>query len=279
MIGGTSTPQASGIDETYSFESDFEGWELRSAFDAASLVSRSQERAGDGVTSLRVLCPAVFQHILIERAFSVEPNRVYDVKVDYALATRVGLDSLSRTGFSGSFGLVTGAFGQSPSQEPRKILSAIQGSADNGEQTSGNYRWTSRSFVFTAATDDHGKLYVIIGLTSSEASSVFYFDKVHVAINEKPGPLEFSSFENDFDGWSPNATDFERSSGSTPWSVTRSQEYSLDGQNSLRFDLEGKNRNGKVWIEKAFRVEPKTEYAVSVEYGFANLTSTPRSRS
>lgn len=272
--------ESQGIDELYSFENDFEGWTIRGTFsdaDLASLVTRSQERAFDGVTSLKFACPASFQTILIERAFSVEPNQVYDVEIDYAFATREGRDSLSST-IPRSFGLITGAFRRSADQELREILSAIQGTADNGEDVSGNYKWLTKQFAFTARTDEQGKLYIVIGINSSEGSGTFYFDKAHVRIIKKPEPCEFFSFENDFEGWTANAADLDFQGTPIQWSVTRSHGRFQDGETSLQIDANSLNGKAKIWIEKAFAVEPKKKYRVNVEYGFLSQFNVSHSQ-
>jgi hypothetical protein len=83
---------------------------------------------------------------------------------------------------------------------------------------------------------------------------------------------ESYSFENDFEGWSVNATDV---GGNAPieWSVTRSQDMAKDGATSVKFDLVNTNDAGKIWIEKAFVVEPNQTYAASVRYAFASNNS------
>lgn len=280
MGNSPGIPQAQVIDESYSFENDLEEWALRGDFldvELHSLVTRSQERASDGITSLRFACPASFQTLLIEKQFSVQPSQVYDVEVDYDFATRVGRDSLSTT-IPSSFTLLTGALRRSISQEPWKVFSALQGNAHNGEEVSGNYKWSTRQFAFTARADEQGKLYVIIGLGSSEAFGTFYFDRVHVRITKRPEPFEFFSFENDFEGWAARATDLDFQGNPIPWSVTRTQQLFQDGDNSVQFDLNSLNGNAKVWIEKPFVVEPKKKYRVEVEYSFISQLSARHSK-
>src|SRR5262245_50807018 len=95
FAGGQSVyqPQEQEIDETYSFENDFEGWTIRSYPSDPSLpppVTRSQERATDGLTSLKLEVNrlGVFQAVWIEKRFDVEPNQIYDAVVEFSLASR-----------------------------------------------------------------------------------------------------------------------------------------------------------------------------------------------
>lgn len=262
-----TTPVSSPIEESFSFENDFEGWAIPRD---SELVTRSQERAFTGVTSLKLVCPAAFQTVLIERPFSVEANQVYDVEVDYALASRVGRDSLSTT-IPTSFGLLTGASSQSVAQNFGQVFRAIQGSADNGENTSGNYQWLAKQFTFTARADVQGMIYIIIGMSSSEGSSVFYLDNVQARIIKRPEPCEFFSFENDLEGWTANATDTGSQGTAASWSIT-------PGSTAAQFTIDNLSGNAKVWIEKSFPVEPKTPYRVIVEYGFLESLLAPKSR-
>src|SRR5215470_5783932 len=73
-------PPDQEIDETYSFESDLDGWTIRSYPSDLGLpppVTRSQERAADGLTSLKLEVNrlGVFQGVWIEKRFDVEPNQ------------------------------------------------------------------------------------------------------------------------------------------------------------------------------------------------------------
>jgi hypothetical protein len=78
------------------------------------------------------------------------------------------------------------------------------------------------------------------------------------------------SFENNLQGWVPEATDLELAGSTIDWSITRTQERAENGIASLKLYLENLNDMGKIWIQRAFTVEPKTRYAVNVSYAFAS---------
>src|SRR5260370_33504551 len=85
--------QPQEIDQAYSFEDDLEGWTIRSDQSESGLpppVTRSQERAADGLTSLKFTInrQSVFQRVWIEKVFNVRANQIYDVSIDYSFASR-----------------------------------------------------------------------------------------------------------------------------------------------------------------------------------------------
>jgi len=270
--------QASEIDETYSFENDFEGWTIRSNQAEPNLpppVIRSQERATDGLTSLRVEVnrQSIFQTVWLERAFTVEPNQIYDVEIDYALASKDCCRS------NPSY-ILTGVINQSPDPDPlrHELSPAGQGIADNGETTFSDYKWLNKSYQFTARTDAQGGLYVVIGITGGEALRSYFFDKLHIKITRRNLPCEFYSFETDLEGWIPKSIDLDFQSSPIPWSPSRVPFPFQDGQTALEMSFNNRNGNAKVWIERAFTVQPKKKYRIQLEYGLLSQTDVPKSR-
>lgn len=83
---------------------------------------------------------------------------------------------------------------------------------------------------------------------------------------------EFYSFENDMEGWTTKGTDLVLNE----WSITRSQDMAKEGSSSLKLDLFNRNDNGKIWVEKAFTVEPNQIYQASVEYSLASAEFVAR---
>src|SRR6476660_4834755 len=70
----------------------------------------------------------------------------------------------------------------------------------------------------------------------------------------------FYSFESDLEAWNSNGTDLNLDE----WAITRSQEMATEGSSAVKFDLTNNNDAGKIWIEKAFVVEPNRLYEVNV---------------
>ena len=75
-----------------------------------------------------------------------------------------------------------------------------------------------------------------------------------------------TSFEVGFDGFAADGTDLD--DPPIEWSVERSQEEADDGAWSARLELDNLNDAGKIWIERAFDLEPGVTYDVEVSYAF-----------
>ncbi len=268
--------QAPQIEETYSFENDFEGWTIRSNQQEPNLpppVTRSQERAVDGTTALRLIVNrlGVFQGVWIEKSFTIEPNQIYDVSIDYSLASKDCCRS------NPSY-ILTGIINKSPDPAIRDLAPTGQGIADNGEETFSDFKWLNKEYEFTVRTDEQGKLYAIVGIGGNEATRSYFFDKIHIKITKREIPCEFYSFENDLEGWTAKATDLDFQGSPVPWSVSPTDFVIQDGKKSLQFTIDSRNGNAKVWIEKVFFAEPKKKYRVKVEYGLFSQLDAPRSK-
>ena len=81
------------------------------------------------------------------------------------------------------------------------------------------------------------------------------------------GTVEFeTSFETGLDGFAADGTDLD--DPPIDWSIERSQEEADDGAWSVRLELDNLNDAGKIWIERAFDLEPGAAYDVEVSYAF-----------
>lgn len=75
-----------------------------------------------------------------------------------------------------------------------------------------------------------------------------------------------TSFETGLDGFASDGTDLD--DPPIEWSIERTQEEAAEGAWSLRLDLDNLNDAGKIWIERAFDLEPGSAYDVDVTYAF-----------
>jgi hypothetical protein len=264
------------IDETYSFENDFEGWIMKGSHinpDLPQPITLSQTRAADGVTSLQFDFnrDAFGQFLWIEKVFSVEPGQVYDINIDYALGTR---DCCSNP-----FALLTGALRNTP-VTLQDMNPAYQGIVDNGENTFSDYKWVDKQYAITTRSDEQGKFHLLIGFFGNfEVRRIEYIDRVHVKIARRTEQPEFYSFENDFEGWEPRAIDLNAGAGSLQdWSIAPSSQSARDGNNSLRFLSTNSAASAKAFIIKPFAVQRKQTYQVKVEYEFLNGSQTSGAR-
>ncbi len=256
--------------EFFSFENDMEGW-TTNATDlelAGGLIdwsiTRSQEMTKDGNTSLRFYLQNDndMGKVWIEKPFAVESNQIYQVSIEYELASRDYEDS--------NFGLITGILKKQPRTRD-DLIPAYQDDARNGSNTDKGYRWINKRYEFTVRSDEERVLHAVIGIVGNfEAGGIYYVDSVRVTLSKKPEGSQFYSFENDLEGWTPRGTDLESGTGSIGWSITRSEEIWDDGKTSVKFDLDNLNSKGKIWIEKAVVVEPRNIYRAIIDFSFAS---------
>jgi hypothetical protein len=274
VAGRPTASDSATIDQSYSFENDFEGWTVNGTHinpDLPSPVTRSQDMAKDGLYSLRfdVNRDEFFQFLWIERVFNVEPNQVYDMEVDYALGTR---DCCSNP-----FLNLAGALTRTPAVLA-DLTSVGQDIVDNGLDT-GVYTWVDKQFTSTHRSDDQGQFHVVIGFFGEfDFRRIEYIDSVHIRISPRPGGCQFFSFENDMEGWTPGSIDLDTSGGSDDWSIAPYLGQSRDGDYSLRFITSNSSESAKVFVVRPFLVEPKKRYVVSVEYELVGGSAAPGAR-
>jgi len=77
------------------------------------------------------------------------------------------------------------------------------------------------------------------------------------------------SFEGGLLGWQPLAIDVNDGGSVAQWSIQPSSDRSADGGQSLKLFLDNLTDAGKVWIQRAFAVEPNTRYRVGIRYSLA----------
>jgi hypothetical protein len=163
----------------------------------------------------------------------------------------------------GTFEIITGVFKQRPATR-NDLIPAFRESTNKGKDKPG-YRWLDKHYEFAVSSGQAPSLSVVIGIWGTfEIRNIYYVDSVRVEIIPKPEGSQFYSFENDTEGWIANATDV----GPADWSVAPSTELWDDGAKSLKLDLNNISGKGKVWIARAFAVEPGSKYRVSLDYSW-----------
>lgn len=167
---------------SFSFEDGMEGWEKKGTdlenppIDWA--IDRVQELAIDGDASVRLYLSNMNDagKIWVERAFTVDPNQLYEVTVSYDLASSV----------YGDFNLwriITGVVPDRPEDSGDLIY---HGDAGNGAESDVGYKWLDKSYDFTVMSNSEGKLYVFIGIWGNwETTRTYYLDNVSVNIVSK----------------------------------------------------------------------------------------------
>jgi len=282
LLATGASPVPQEITDAYSFENDLEGWSVNATDVGGNApidwsLTRSQDMAKEGRTSMKFYLQNFNDagKIWIEKAFAVEPNQIYHVDVEYALASNE-----PSTDVVSSFTVITGVLAKSP-KTAVDLAPAFKNSTRKPSSESG-YEWFDRKYEFAVRSDEQGVLSIVIGIWGTwEVRKTYYVDDVRIALTKKPEGTEFFSFENDMEGWTPNATDLDFGGSSIDWSITRIQPYSLggeDGASAIQFDINNVNQKGKIWIERPFLVERGSKYKVNVEYGLnsGDRGSNPR---
>jgi hypothetical protein len=83
------------------------------------------------------------------------------------------------------------------------------------------------------------------------------------------GEVRFlTGFESGFDGFAPDGADLD--DPPVEWSVERSNDRAESGAWSVRLQLENLNDAGKIWLERAFELEPGRTYDVELAFDFAS---------
>lgn len=257
---GNPTCLAADSSEFYSFENDLEGWSINGAGLSPGdptadewAITRSQDMATDGLTAVKLdLTNNNDQGLIwIEKPLLVEPNRLYEVNLSYSFA--------SADGPVGAFEIITGVL-----KDRFDLIPAFRESTDKRKSKPG-YRWLDKQYEFAVSSGEATSLWVVIGIRGTfEVRHIYYVDSVRVEITPKPEGSQFYSFENHMEGWTANATDV----GPADWSVSPSTDLWDDGITSLKIDLNNTNGKGKVWITRAFAVEPGNKYRISLDYSF-----------
>jgi hypothetical protein len=76
------------------------------------------------------------------------------------------------------------------------------------------------------------------------------------------------TFESDLGQWVADGTDLD--DPPVTWSVERSDELAERGEWSVRLFLDNVNDAGKIWMERAFVLQPGATYDVEVAFDFAS---------
>ena len=80
-------------------------------------------------------------------------------------------------------------------------------------------------------------------------------------------PIEATfTFEANMEGW--RAVAIDTLNPPIDWHVRHTTDEAVVGEGSVELQLDNLNDQGKVWMERAFELEPDQEYDVMVEYAF-----------
>lgn len=168
----------------FSFEHDMDGWVAEGTdLDNPPVewsIERSQDLASDGETAIRLYLNNINDagKIWGERAFDVEPNREYQVHLEYDFAT-------ADWGDMNLWTIITGVVSQPPKVKGGLVYQEDTG---NNARPGDGFVWLYKSYDFTVESDEDSKLYIMIGVWGTwETARTYYLDNVKVAITSTIG--------------------------------------------------------------------------------------------
>ena len=178
--GCDSTDIPSSGTRTFSFEHDMEGW-AASGTDldnppAEWSIERAGDIASDGGTAVRLYLNNLNDagKIWIGRLFHAEPNRAYQVHLEYDLAS-------ADWGDMNLWTIITGVMPEPPLQ---KLV--YQGDTGNSASREEGFVWLRKSYDFDVVSGLDGQVYVAIGVWGTwETARTYYVDNVAISFTEE----------------------------------------------------------------------------------------------
>jgi len=165
---------------TFSFERDKEGWVANGTdLDNPPVewsIERSKDITSDGKTAVRLYLNNMNDagKIWIERLFDGEPNRTYQVHVEYDFAS-------ADWGDMNLWTIITGAV-----PESTKTELVYQEDTRNNARPEDGFVWLRKSYDFDVGSGPDGKVYVIIGVWGTwETARTYYLDNVSISFTAK----------------------------------------------------------------------------------------------
>lgn len=165
------------FDLSYSFESGLEQWSGDGVDLFDPIVTWSAERTGQqaslGGSSVQLSLDNAngVAKIWIERGFTVDPSRSYNVDISFDIGT-------ADSGQADSWRLLAGAH-----TSPPDIASelTVQDATGNGAVSGTGLVWLSKSYRVSASSGADGRMTVVIGLWgTSEGARSYYIDNVRL---------------------------------------------------------------------------------------------------
>jgi len=165
---------------TFSFEEDMEGWVANGTdLDNPPVewsIERSKDITSDGKTAVRLYLNNMNDagKIWIERPFDGEPNRTYQVHVEYDFAS-------ADWGDMNLWPIITGAV-----PESAKTELVYQEDTRNNASPEDGFVWLRKSYDFDVGSGPDGKVYVIIGVWGTwETARTYYLDNIDISFTAK----------------------------------------------------------------------------------------------
>ncbi len=164
---------------SFSFENGMQGWEPDGTdLDSPPVewsIENSNKLSTVGESSLRFYLANLNDagKIWVERKFSVESERTYNVKVSYDFASADYGVNLWR--------IITGAMSSKPLEGNKPNL-IFQGDTGVGAKPE-NLEWLRKDYEFTVNSGSDGNIFVNVGVWGTwETTRIYFVDNIHIQI-------------------------------------------------------------------------------------------------
>jgi hypothetical protein len=167
---------------TFSFEDDLQGWAAQGIdlddppVTWAITQSEDTSTAGDGSAKFVLDNLNDAGKIFLERAFELEPDTEYDVRIAFDFAS-------ADWGDQNHWTIIAGAHAAPP--EDRDDL-RMQGNTANGEDEEGEHVWLEKSYDLQVTSDDEGNVVIAVGVWGTyEVERTYYIDDLRITFTER----------------------------------------------------------------------------------------------
>lgn len=185
VLLGACDDDSTGPDDethTFSFEEDLQGWTAQGIdLDDPPVewsITQSEDTAtvGDGSAKFVLDNMNDAGKIFLERAFELEPDTEYDVRIAFDFAT-------ADWGDANHWTILAGAHTQPP-EDADDLLD--HGDTANGEDEDGAHVWMEKSYDVEVTSDDEGKVVVTVGVWGTyEVERTYYIDDLRITFTER----------------------------------------------------------------------------------------------
>jgi hypothetical protein len=179
-----------------SFENGLEDWSHQAydwnpEFPFFWEIVPSGDISTDGAYSLKFVLNAenAIGAIFISRAFALEPDTLYRVKLSYDFASKDFIPlpdcpDCPHAAFLDTNPCLTSAAAPVLPVPPRPLGCFDDTSV--GNYPVDDFVWLKKEFIFTARTGPDGILYAYVGVSAMGFSKTYYFDNLHISFQKVP---------------------------------------------------------------------------------------------
>lgn len=84
-------------------------------------------------------------------------------------------------------------------------------------------------------------------------------------------------FENEWNDWTTDSDvpmDPNNPGDEVAWNISRNDQQALSGNYSLKYQIDGRQDDGVIWIERSFSLDPNRNYHISLNYSLYSFSES-----